>query len=195
MSRNVSTKLKQLKSAELNVAGLLKSLGYDMTNPDIEGTPNRVARLLSEYVDGGQQPDFKTFPHDCKSMVTVVDHRAYTKCPHHLETVEMDISIAYIPNGRLLGVSKFARAADYFAKGLMLQEEVAEMITEGLMQALDPLGVAVFIVGKHMCIRSRGVKSYNSTMVTTVVKGLFETDIKAREEFFNTISIVRQGGR
>lgn len=189
------TKKQRVKAAELNVAGLLKTLGYDMDNPDIRDTPNRVARLLSDYVDGGQQPDFKTFPHPFTSMVSVVDHRAYTKCPHHLETVEMDISIAYIPNGKLLGVSKFARAADYFSKGLMLQEEVAEMIADGLTQALEPKGVAVFIQGRHMCIRSRGVKSYNSDMVTTVVRGLFETDVKAREEFFSTIQTVRMTRR
>jgi GTP cyclohydrolase I len=107
----------------------------------------------------------------------------------------MDISVAYLPNGKLLGISKFARVADYFSKGFMVQEEIAEMIADGLMQALAPLGVAVFIQGRHMCMRSRGVRSYNSDTCTTVVRGLFKEDVKAREEFFHTIQLCRLARR
>lgn len=178
------------------VKHMLKELDYDLENQDLRDTPKRVAKLLEGYVTPpGGPPELRVFESNYSSLITVVDHRAYTKCPHHLETVEMDMSISYVPNGKLLGVSKLARVADYFAKGLMLQEEVAELVVDGIMQALEPLGIAVFIEGRHMCIRSRGVKSYNSNMCTTVVKGVFKEDIKAREEFFNTILISRMGRR
>ena len=184
-----------LDKIERRAKGLLKALNFDLDHPNIQDTPKRVAKLLQGYVSKEDPPELRTFPSEFKSMVTVVDHRAYTKCPHHLETVEMDISMAYIPNGKLLGVSKFSRVADYFSKGMMVQEEICEAIADSLMEALNPLGVAVFIQGRHMCIRSRGVKSYNSDMCTTVVRGLYQEDVKAREEFFNTVQLVRMSRR
>lgn len=191
-----SPEVRKHKKVTYAVKKLLSELDYDLENQDMKDTPKRVAKLLEGYVTPvGGPPELRVFESNYDSMITVVDHRAYTKCPHHLETVEMDISIAYIPNGRLLGVSKIGRVADYFSKGLMLQEEVADLIVTGLMEALHPLGVAVFIQGRHMCIRSRGVKSYNSDMVTTVVKGMFKEDIKSREEFFSTIQLVRMSRR
>ena len=177
------------------VKAMLVECGYDLNHPDLKDTPKRMAAILQDYASKGSPPELRSFPSDYGSMVTIVDHRAYTKCPHHLETVEMDISIAYVPNGRLLGISKFARVADYFSKGLMVQEEIAELIADGLMEALNPLGVAVFIQGRHMCMRSRGVKSYNSDTVTSVVRGVFKDDVKSREEFFSTIQIVRMTRR
>jgi GTP cyclohydrolase I len=187
--------VKKLNSITAKAKALLEASGYDLQHADIKDTPKRLAKIMVEYSEKGTAPELRTFPSSYESMVSIVDHRAYTKCPHHLETVEMDISIAYLPNGKLLGISKFARVADYFSKGLMVQEEIAELIADGLMTALNPLGVAVFIQGRHMCMRSRGVKSYNSDTVTSVVRGLFKDDVKAREEFFSTISIVRQTRR
>ena len=187
--------VKKLNNITQKVKEMLAASGYDLEHADIKDTPKRMAKIMVEYSSKGTPPELRSFPSDYGSMVSIVDHRAYTKCPHHLETVEMDISIAYIPNGRLLGISKFARVADYFSKGLMVQEEIAELIADGLMAALNPLGVAVFIQGRHMCMRSRGVKSYNSDTVTSVVRGLFKDDVKAREEFFSTVSIVRQTRR
>lgn len=191
-----SPEVSKHKRVTTAVKRMLQELDYNMDDQDMKDTPKRVAKLLEGYVNPiGGPPEMRVFSSDYDSMITVVDHRAYTKCPHHLETVEMDISIAYIPNGRLLGVSKIGRVADYFSKGLMLQEEVGDMIVTGLMDALQPLGAAVFIQGRHMCVRSRGVKSYNSDMVTTVVRGMFKEDIKSREEFFNTIQLVRMTRR
>jgi GTP cyclohydrolase I len=195
MSTKLSEQALRIKRATKAADHLLVSLGYDMEHQDIKDTPARVAKLLASYVDPGPAPELRTFPASFASMVTVVDHRAYTKCPHHLETVEMDVSVAYLPNGKVLGISKLPRTVDFLSKGLMLQEEIAEAIAEGLMNALNPLGVAVFIQGRHMCVRSRGVKSYNSDMVTTVVRGLYKEDVKAREEFFSTIQLVRMTRR
>lgn len=195
-SKRTRNKYTDFQRVEMKVKDLLRSLNYDLLHPDIRDTPKRVARLLTEYVKPKEgPPELRSFPSSFNSMVSVVDHRCYTKCPHHLETVEMDVSISYIPNGRILGISKFSRVADYMSKGLMVQEEIAEMIAESLMAALEPKGVGVFIQGRHMCVRSRGVKSYNSDMVTTVVRGMFFDDVKTREEFFSTISLVRQARR
>ena len=186
-----SKKIK-FQSVEQSIKFLLESLNYDLKDPDIKDTPKRMAKLLitetEPYPKEVLKKLLKTFPSTYTSMVTLINHKAFTRCPHHLERVELDISIAYIPNGRLLGLSKLPRIADYMSAGLMLQEEIAETIAEGLMNALNPLGVAVHISGRHMCMRARGVKTTHSNVITTCLKGLFYEDHKAREEFFLNIS-------
>jgi len=173
---------------ETTIGVFLRLFGCDLNHPDLKDTPERVARLWAEEMDNSPPKGlFKTFPSDYNSAITLVNHRTYTRCPHHLERVIMDVSVSYIPNGQLLGLSKLGRIADYYSKGLMLQEEIAEMVVEGLEKALEPKGVAVHIIGRHMCMQARGLKSHNSKVVTTRLKGVFLDDIKAREEFFWTI--------
>jgi GTP cyclohydrolase I len=179
------------KAAEAAIKLLLEALGYDLKNPDIRDTPKRVARMFINELNPNTDMKklFSTFPSTYGSLVALLNHKAFTRCPHHLEKVEMDISIAYIPENRLIGLSKPFRIADYISKGLMLQEEVAECIAEGLMIALKPKGVAVFVKGNHMCMRSRGVESTHSTVITTRLLGIFLEDIKAREEFYHILKI------
>jgi len=100
---------------------------------------------------------------------------------------ELDISIGYVPNGRLLGLSKLARIADYMSTGFMLQEEIGDNIAEGLMNALQPKGVAVYIRGRHTCMRARGVKSTHSTTITSRMSGVFLDNVGAREEFLSMV--------
>jgi GTP cyclohydrolase I len=178
------------------VRQLLAALQFDLNNADMIDTPKRVARMLIAEVTPDEDESIldllRTFPSDHDAMVTLINHRAFTRCPHHMMPVEMDISIAYIPNGRLIGLSKLIRIADYYSRGWMLQEEIASGIADGLSGALKPLGVAVYIRGRHMCVRGRGVRSTNSEFVTTKVTGLFKEDVKSREEF---MSIVQGGYR
>ena len=178
------------------VRNLLSALEFDLHHPDLVETPDRVARMLISEVDGDAEElskIYKPFPSDHDSMVTLVDHRTFTRCPHHLMPAELDITVAYIPNGKLLGLSKLARIADYYAKGFMLQEEIASGIADGLQDALQPLGVAVYIEGRHTCMRARGVETTHSTACTSVVRGMFKEDEKTRSEFFNIIRIAREG--
>lgn len=184
-------KYDRVKSA---VTSLLKALELDLNNPDLRETPARVTRMLItelEDTDGEIAQLFKPFPSNHDSMVTIVDHRTFTRCPHHLMPAELDISIAYIPNGKLIGLSKLARIADYFSKGLMLQEEIASGIADGIQEALQPLGVAVYIEGRHTCMRARGVKSQHSQTITSVVRGMFKEDEKARNEFLTSVQMAR----
>lgn len=177
---------------------LLIALEFDLEHPDLKETPDRVARMYMAEVNDKKEdlPKlFKPFPSDHDSMVMIIDHRTFTRCPHHLMPAELDISVAYIPNGRLIGLSKLARIADYYSKGFMLQEEIASGIADGLSAALEPLGVAVYIEGRHTCMRARGVQSTHSSTTTSVVRGMFKDDEKARNEFFNTIRIAREGRR
>lgn len=179
------------------VKTLLLSLGMNIEHPDLQETPDRVARMFIAEIDGDEielPKLFKPFPSNHDSMVTIVDHRTFTRCPHHLMPAELDISVAYIPNGQLLGLSKLARIANYYSKGFMLQEEIASAIADGLQNALKPLGVAVYIEGRHTCMRARGVQTTHSTTTTSVVRGMFKEDEKARKEFFDTIQLAR-GGR
>lgn len=142
---------------------------------------------------------FSTFPSTHTSMVTLIGHKTFSRCPHHLERVEMEVSVAYIPEGRLLGISKLARIADYYSAGLMLQEEIAEGIAAGLMGALKPKGVAVHIVARHMCMISRGVKATHASIATSCMKGIFLGDgvmnLSAKEEFLQTVMAYKNGGR
>lgn len=184
----------RLRKVQKAVENLLASLELDLNHPDLQDTPSRVAKMFCAEVED-QQTDiaklFRPFPSDHDSMVTLIDHRTFTRCPHHLMPAELDISVAYIPNGRLLGLSKLARIADYYSKGFMLQEEIASGIAEGLEAALNPLGVAVYIEGRHTCMRARGVESTHSKVSCSVVRGFFKEDDKTRAEFFNTITLAR----
>jgi GTP cyclohydrolase I len=133
---------------------------------------------------------FATFPSEYESLIILKNHKTYTRCPHHLERVILEIDVGYIPDGRLIGLSKLARISDYFSKGLMLQEEIADGIANGLMNALKPKGVAVFIEGLHMCMQARGVET-NGSVVTSKFLGLFLEDshkgLAARTEFLTLI--------
>lgn len=191
MASPKESKRKQLQSAQQAIRQLLSTFGYDLQDPDLRDTPKRVARLLQEEFAKGAIPKklFRTFPSEHNQMITLIGHRTFTRCPHHLERVELVISIAYIPEGKLLGLSKLARIADYFSRGLMLQEEITEGIAEGLEKALRPKGVAVTVLGQHMCMRARGIESESSKVLTTSLKGLFFEDIKAREEFFHNLRL------
>ena len=189
MPRN-KEKVAQLKAIKKATRQLLIALGRDLSHVELRDTPNRVAKLL--YKEVCEKVDLnrliQTSPYPYKSAVTVTHHKTFTRCPHHLERVELDVSIAYIPSGQLLGVSKLPRIADYCASGLMLQEELTDAIAEVIEAAAKPLGVAVQVLGRHMCMRARGVKSFNAEMVTTCLRGVYLKDPSAKEEFLNAVS-------
>jgi len=182
------TKQKKLTLITKSVKEILQTLNYDLKNEDLKETPKRVAKILIKELDKGKAEKnlFKVFPSNYTSMVTMLGHKSWTRCPHHLERVELTIDVAYIPNGLLVGLSKLARIADYFCRGLMLQEEVTDSIASGLWEALKPKGVAVHVVGEHLCLRARGVTS-PATIVTTCLKGVFLEQGDARNEFMSLV--------
>lgn len=169
---------------------ILKVLGYSITNEHLRETPKRVARIFYEELDTTRVKSKKVLKKlysvtktSYDSMIVFRNHKTQTRCPHHLERVELDISIGYIPNKKLIGLSKLGRIADYFSQGLMLQEEIAESIANGLQQALEPKGVGVCIKAEHGCIKCRGLESKDSDVVTSVMRGIFLDDLSTRTEF------------
>lgn len=162
---------------------LLICLGADMNDLNFSETPHRVARAwLNEFtLKPFTWSSFDEEPYG--GTITLVKHEVWTRCPHHLERVRMHVSIGYLPGGhRILGLSKLARAADYFATGCILQESYTRLLAEGINENLKPKGVAVHTVAEHNCMQARGVETRGPILMTYLM-GLYETDHKLRDEF------------
>jgi GTP cyclohydrolase IA len=186
------TKTIRLKIVEQSIKNLLEGLGFDLKDQDLNGTPRRAARLLVNELSPERNLKrlLSTEPTTHDAMVVMCRHRTFSRCPHHLERVILDISIGYIPDGQLIGLSKLPRIADYFCRGLMLQEEIVSMIAEGLMDALKPKGVVVIAEGTHMCMQARGVKT-RGRVITSKLTGCFLKEPEVREEFFHLLREVK----
>ncbi len=167
---------------------ILTFVGED---PDREGllrTPHRVVEAL-KYLTGGYTQDVNAllngaiFREDYDDMVVVKDIEFYSLCEHHLLPFFGKAHVAYIPNGRIVGLSKIPRLVDMYSRRLQVQERLTTEIAEALERALHPRGVAVVIEAAHMCMRMRGVQKQESSMVTSHVMGAFRTDRATRQEF------------
>lgn len=176
-------------AVETAVRNLLLAIGE---NPDREGlqdTPARVARFWQEFMGydaGNTGSAFTTTEAD--QMVVVSGMRVYSLCEHHLLPFYADVSIAYIPNGRVLGLSKFARVAHQFAHRLQLQERLAQQIADEIIDLSGSDSVAVVVSGVHMCMVMRGVKT-DGRMTTSVVRGAFSQNPDTRKEFLSLIGV------
>ena len=171
----------------------LEMLGED---PDREGlvrTPQRVAgamRFLTQGYDQTVEEVIGTAifeePHD--SMVLVKDIELYSLCEHHMLPFFGKAHVAYIPDGRIVGLSKLPRIVDLFARRLQVQERLTEQIAQAIEDALKPQGVGVVIEAVHLCMMMRGVQKQNSRTITSAVRGLFRRDHRTREEFLRLTS-------
>jgi GTP cyclohydrolase IA len=164
-------------------------------NPDRQGlvkTPGRVAEAW-RFLTRGYTQDVREvlndaiFDEDANHMIIVKDIEIYSLCEHHMLPFFGRCHIGYIPNGKVLGVSKLARIADVFARRLQLQERLTNQIAETLMQAIQPEGVGVVIQAKHLCMMMRGVEKQNSNMVTSAMLGSFRDSISTRTEFLQLV--------
>lgn len=179
--------------------GLKRAFGLDLSDGNFDGTPKRVARSYSEIFSGLLDTDDEvkdilsaTFVADTnkdqyKGMVVCSGIEAFSMCPHHFLPVEMKIDIAYIPQDKVLGLSKLARLAILLAARPSLQEKLTEDITKKLMSVLNPQGAACRVVGRHMCVAMRGVRSTKETTITSSIRGVFEKDAAAKAEFLHLI--------
>ncbi|WP_443770222.1 GTP cyclohydrolase I FolE [Anaerostipes sp.] len=172
-----------------HIRGILVALG---DNPDREGlkeTPDRVARMYEEVFEGMNYTNHeiaqmfdKTFEDDLevkkhRDMVIVKDIDIFSYCEHHMALMyDMKVSVAYLPNGKVLGLSKIARICDMVGKRLQLQERIGSDIAEIIMEVANCKDVAVYIEGCHSCMSARGIKKNNAKTVTTTLRGKFETD-------------------
>ena len=173
---------------------LLEGIGED---PDREGlvkTPNRVAKSW-KFLTKGYTADIKEvingaiFNENCDEMVTINNIDFYSVCEHHLIPFFGKAHVAYIPNGKVVGLSKIPRIIDIFARRLQVQERMTQQIAKTLNEVLSPKGVAVVLEAQHMCMQMRGVEKQNSHATTSSMTGLFREDERTRKEFLNIISV------
>ena len=170
-----------------HVAAILDLLNLDRSDPNLAGTPERVAKMYLEMFQGlkeGNEPTITTFPNDenYQSMVMERDIPFYSMCAHHLVPFFGHAHIAYIPGRRIVGLSKLPRILEFYAKRPQIQERLTEQVTDYLANHLKPMGVMVVIEARHLCVEMRGVKKPGALTITSAIRGCFE-DRKTREEF------------
>lgn len=172
---------------EETVIEMLKNIGEDPSREGLLETPKRIAQMHKEIFAGyGEDPIkiLKTFDAEgATDMIIVRDIEYYSTCEHHMVPFMGRAHIAYIPDGKITGLSKLPRLVEIFAKRLQNQERITLQVAEALMKGLKPKGVAVMLTGKHLCMHSRGVKNPTSEAVTTAWKGEFENNVAPRQEF------------
>jgi GTP cyclohydrolase I len=178
---------------ENSVKEILEHIGE---NPDREGlldTPRRVKKAW-EFMCGGYKLDPKEiiqqalFTSSNDEMVVVKDIEFYSMCEHHMLPIIGKAHVAYIPDGKVIGLSKIPRVVDVFARRLQIQEQLTEQIADAINEAISPKGVAVVIDARHMCMEMRGVQKINSSTVTSALRGLFKKEKKTKDEFMAIIS-------
>lgn len=170
---------------------LLEGLGEDTQREGLQDTPDRIARMYEE-IYGGMEEDAgehlsKTFHVENNEMVVEKDITFYSTCEHHLLPFYGNVHIAYIPDGKVVGLSKLARTVDVFAKRLQLQEQLTGQIADALMEHLKPKGALVMIDAEHMCMTMRGIKKPGSKTVTVVKRGVFKENLELSNLFFQMI--------
>lgn len=170
---------------------LLEGIGEDVTREGLIETPDRIARMYGElyggmYEDASQHLK-KTFHVDDNEMVIEKDITFYSTCEHHLLPFYGKAHIAYIPDGKVVGLSKLARTVEVFARRLQLQEQLTGQIADALMENLKPKGVLVMIEAEHMCMTMRGIKKPGSQTVTVVKRGAFLEDPGLTNQFFQML--------
>ncbi|AMV37415.1 GTP cyclohydrolase I FolE [Planctomyces sp. SH-PL62] len=173
------------------VREILLAVGEDPNREGLLETPDRVARMYAEVFQGlHQDPRIhlrKAFTHKCDEMVLIRDIRFVSFCEHHLLPVIGQAHVAYIPNGKVVGLSKIPRVIDVLAKRPQLQERLTEEVADLLMRELDARGVAVVIEASHSCMTIRGVQKPDSSFVTSAVRGGFKDDSATRAEVMSLI--------
>jgi GTP cyclohydrolase I len=174
------------------IAGLLKEIGEDPGRDGLERTPSRVAKAMRFFTQGYDQEPLEIlndalFDVSYDEMVIVKDIDFYSLCEHHLLPFFGRVHVAYIPNGKVVGLSKVPRLVEMFARRLQVQERLTTQVAETLEQVLQPKGVAVVIESIHLCMMMRGVQSQNASAITSSIRGAFEQDSKTRSEFMNLI--------
>lgn len=169
------------------IRNLLVSVGENPNREGLQRTPERVARMYEELLAGYQTDPVALingaiFEADYDDVVIVRDIDFFSLCEHHLLPFYGQAHVAYIPDGKILGLSKIPRTVEMFARRLQVQERMTEQIAEFLETTLQPKGVAVVVEAVHMCARMRGIKSHSTRMVTRAMRGIFKTDRQARQE-------------
>ncbi len=175
------------------VKTMMLHVDEDPTREGLLKTPQRV-RKAYEFIYGGYKEDpieilnSAMFTSSNDEMVLLKDIEFYSTCEHHLLPIIGRVHVAYIPDGKVVGLSKIPRVVDVFARRMQIQEQLTEQIADAIMDAISPKGVAVVVQARHMCMEMRGVEKINSTTTSSALRGLFKKDQKTRSEFFSLIN-------
>jgi len=174
-------------------ASIIKAIGENINREGLQETPKRAAKAF-KFLNNGYEKNLEDvlngaiFHADTEDMVIVKDIELYSLCEHHLLPFIGKCHIAYLPQGKVLGLSKLARIVDMYARRLQIQEKLTKQIADAIETAIDAKGVAVVVEAKHLCMMMRGVEKQNSIMTTSVMTGIFREEISTRSEFLNLIN-------
>ena len=175
-----------------NYRTIIENLGEDVNREGLEKTPERVAKAMQFLTHGYELDPLQIlksalFTEDHQQMIVVKDIEVYSMCEHHMLPFFGKAHVAYIPNGKIVGLSKIPRIVDAFSRRMQVQERLTDQIKNCIQNALNPLGVAVVIEAQHMCMQMRGIQKQNSVTTTSSFTGAFEKD-KTRKEFISLVS-------
>ena len=180
-----------LNSMEKPIYDLLRALDPDSEREGLLETPQRVAKAWQFWCSGYDMNPaeiLKTFEDGAEgtnSMIVVKDIPLYSHCEHHLAAIFGTATVAYIPNGRIVGLSKLNRLVDCFARRLQVQERLTTQVADALMEHLEPLGCGIVVKARHMCMESRGVCQQGHHTITSALRGVFRNDPDTRREFLS----------
>jgi len=181
------------ESIQAAILKILVAIGEDPTREGLKNSPLRVARMYAELLAGyGTNPvtlvNGAVFEISYDDMVIVRDIEFYSLCEHHLLPFMGRVHVAYIPNGKVIGLSKIPRIVDMFARRLQVQERMTRQIADFIRDALNPQGVAVVVEALHLCTMMRGVRKHDARMTTSAMHGAFRANLATRQEFLDNIS-------
>ena len=183
--------LKKIEVAENGLEALLGLFGEDFNRDGLQDTPFRFIKAMGEYMAGySENPALhleKTFDVEHNDLVLVKDIPFNSLCEHHLAPFVGKVHIAYIPNSKITGLSKFGRVVEGFAKRLQVQERLTQQIADAIEEVLEPQAVAVIIEAEHTCMSGRGIKKHGASTVTSTMRGLFKENPPARGELLQLI--------
>ncbi len=192
-SENIAASGVDIPAAQAAVLNLLHAVGEKPDRDGLKNTPKRVARMFTELLAGYRADPQKIvngalFNITYDEMVIVRDIEFYSLCEHHILPFLGRAHVAYMPDGKVIGLSKIPRIVDIYARRLQVQERMTRQIADLLQQMLEPQGVAVVVEGMHLCSMMRGVKKHDARMTTSAMHGSFRTNAATRQEFLDNIS-------
>lgn len=181
-----------MESIKTAYATILESVGEDLERDGLRDTPKRAAKAMQYLTQGYNQTleevlNGAVFESDSDEMVIVRNIELYSLCEHHLLPFIGKCHVAYLPQGKVIGLSKVARIVDMYARRLQIQESLTKQIADAVLEVSDGRGVGVVIESQHMCMMMRGVQKQNSSMTTSAMLGRFRSDINTRNEFLSLI--------
>jgi len=191
-NRTINLGRIQMKNMENNYKEIISTIGEDINRNGLKDTPKRAAKAMEFLTQGYQQNiddvvNGALFESDADEMVVVKNIELYSMCEHHMLPFIGKCHIAYIPSGKVLGLSKFARIVDMYARRLQIQENLAREIALSIQEITGSIGVGVIIEAQHLCMMMRGVEKQNSSMTTSVMLGQMRKNASARQEMLSLI--------